>query len=138
MASRPTPRRNAFTLIELLIVLAIAGILAAVAMPSFVQHVRKGRRSDAHEAAAAVMQAQERWRSNRTKYSDTLEPLGVSGTSKGGYYRLELSAASGIGYTLRLTAVEGKSQAKDTGCTALTVTVTGGAPSYGEPACWSR
>lgn len=140
MPSRPSVLRKpcGFTLIELMIVVAIAALLASIALPSFMQQVRKGRRSDAHEAAAAVMQAQERWRGNNPAYADKLDLLAVPATSKGGYYTLALSDPSASGYTLKLTAVSSKSQAGDTGCATLTVVVSGGQPGYAQPQCWSR
>jgi len=54
-----TPPRNArgFTLIELMIVVAVIGILAAIAMPSYNEYIRRGHRQDAR---AALLQAQ-RW-----------------------------------------------------------------------------
>jgi type IV pilus assembly protein PilE len=55
----PSRRHGGFTLIELMITVAIVAILAAVAYPSFMEQVRKSRRSDAITALNAVAQAQE-------------------------------------------------------------------------------
>ena len=141
MEKSPTPRSHAgFTLIELMVVLAIAAILAAIALPAYQSSIRKGRRSDAIDASAAVQQAQERWRANNTSYSaQIVNELGLGTTlSKSGYYRLSLSGASGTGYTLSATAVTGKGQEKDTGCSTLTLTVVNGSATQTPAGCWSH
>lgn len=132
------PPVGGFTLIELMIVVVIASILMALALPSYRDSVRKGRRSDATDAAVGVLQAQERWRGNNPSYSDSLASLNQANTSIGGYYSLALSAVTGAGYTLTATGVAGKGQDQDTGCTALVITVAAGNPTYTPAACWSR
>ena len=152
--NRSTGLRNVhgFTLIELLVVVAIVGILASVAYPSFMSQVQKSRRSDAVAAVSKVQQAQERWRANNTTYASdtemtapitpvppaTLSGLGISSTSEGKYYTLAVSGNTATGYTLTATAVSGKSQTSDTGCSTLTVSVANGATDYQPAACWSK
>jgi type IV pilus assembly protein PilE len=138
------PRRIAgFTLLELMVTVAIVAIVGGLALPSYLDSIRKGRRVDASDAAAAVLHAQERWRSNNANYTTTLANLKItSSNTANGYYTVALSATAGkplgTDYTVSFTPVSGKGQEKDSGCTALTVTVSGGQPTYAPASCWSR
>lgn len=145
-----------FTLIELMVTVAIVGIIAAVAIPSYQSQARKGRRTDAVDAIAQIQQAQERWRANNATYANQTEltaatnatppGLGISATSKGGYYSLAVLGPTGVsgttptaaGYMVRATAVIGKSQANDAGCSTLEVVVTNGNSTPSQSACWSK
>ncbi|WP_028455756.1 type IV pilin protein [Chitinilyticum litopenaei] len=125
-----------FTLIELMIVVAIIGILAAIAIPAFSEYLKKSRRTDAQAAVSAVQQAQERWRANNTSYTSSFTDLSIAGggtctvgaatgiLSDENYYCMTLSGNSGTGYIVTATA-RGK-QSGDTDCGALVLTVTNG------------
>ncbi|MDP1649111.1 MAG: type IV pilin protein [Rubrivivax sp.] len=131
------PPGRGFTLIELMIAVAIVALLAAVALPSFLDSIRKSRRAEAFGAISAVQQAQERWRSGRTTYcsnlsaAPTADPPGLNfpGTTANGYYTLALSGVSGTGYTITATAAS--SQTADTRCKLLAAEVNGGNLRYG-------
>lgn len=127
-----------FTIIELLVTLVIAGVIAAVALPSFLAQLTQGRRVDAVEALQALQQAQEIWRGAQPSYAASLSALGLAAASKGGDYTLSLSDATSSGYTARATAVAGRRQAADTACATLTLTVAGGGISQTPAECWQR
>ena len=79
-----------FTLIELLIVVAIIGILAAIAIPSYTSYLRRGRRADAKTALEQVRGAQEMWRAEKGGYSTVQAALqttmGAPATAISNYY----------------------------------------------------
>jgi len=141
--------KRGFTLIEMMIVVAIVAIIAAVALPSYFGSLRKTRRAEAVAAMSQIQQAQERWRASCPSYA-TLIPTanagncnaGTSGlaiaVAAGARYTYALSGVSATGYTLTATAVAGSSQARDTGCTALVMTVTAGLAAQTPTNCWSR
>ena len=123
-------RSSGFTLIELMIAVAVVGILLAVALPSFMDSIRKGRRSEAFTALSAIQQSQERWRSNRAAYTTTLADLGVTSSvsTPGGYYTLSIDSASPTAYVL--TAVGSGSQLNDGPCANLSLELNAGAIRY--------
>jgi type IV pilus assembly protein PilE len=63
-------RTNGFTLIEILIVVAIVGILASIALPSYTSYVRRGQMTEGFSALSQMQQGMERWFQDRNTYLD--------------------------------------------------------------------
>jgi len=86
--------RIGFTIIELLIVMAIVGILAAIAVPMYTGYLERTRRADAKTALEQLRAAQEMRRAERGSYSTNLTELrttwGVQ-SNPIGYYNLQWS-----------------------------------------------
>lgn len=129
-------RAQAFTLIELMVVLLIVGILVAIAYPSYQTHVIKARRADGKTALLNLSALMEHYYTENNSYLGAT-PAGVGGSalSSDGNYTMSISALTATSYTLSATPVADKPQAKDTTCGTLTLTnlgVKGPNPSE----CW--
>lgn len=115
-------RNRGFTLIELMIVVAIVGILAAIAYPSYQNHIQKTRRSDAMIALGRLATLQEQYFFRENKYTDQFSDLGDASLSASseGYYSIALSI-TGTGETYTATATATGPQAADTACAVFSV-----------------
>lgn len=129
MQSSASPLRPdvGVTLIELLVTLAIVGILGAIAYPSFMQTIYKSRRADASSALTRVQQALERWRSSHTAYTADAGDTGLNVplVSPDGHYTLAIALpVADNGTTYEVTATAQGSQAHDTKCKILSVAMS--------------
>ena len=99
-------RKKGFTLIELMIALAIVAILVALALPAFQDVIRKSRRSDGMEALVDIHLTQERYRVNNITYAD-LSDLGYASdtiASPDGHYNLTVTNHTTTNYTITADA----------------------------------
>ena len=126
-----------FTLIELMITVAIIGILAAIAFPSYTQYVLRANRADAQAILMESAQLMERFYTTNNTYASAVVPSAVSPKGATGArikYNITLPAASSTATTYSLQAVPGGGQAVDT-CGTLTLSNTG-AQSPATAGCW--
>ena len=77
-------RPAGFTLIELMIVVAIIGILAAIAVPAYSEYVTRAKRADGKAGLLAVQLAEEKWRANHTSYGSSTD-IGISSSPDSHY-----------------------------------------------------
>ncbi len=136
-------RSGGFTLIEVVVVMAIIAILAAIAIPNYTEYIRRGHRSDAKTALLQVAQWQERFRTESitNAYSPAL-PAGMATVGSGGAARYTIAVAQpGGNQTFTLTATRQGSQLGDP-CGDFIVDQTGQQTTAGgiRPAleCWAR
>lgn len=73
-------KQRGFTLIELMITVAIVGILAAVAIPSYVEYIKRTRQEDAKVCAASILTAETEYFTEYKKYKDALDDSSIKST----------------------------------------------------------
>ena len=84
MKSRSALRRKqGFTLIELMIVVAVITVLSLIALPAYTSYVQKSRRAEAITLLNKIAQEQERWRANSPAYTTDLSASGVNVANPG-------------------------------------------------------
>ena len=112
-----------FTLIEVMIVVAILAIIAAVAFPSYRSYIIRANRSAAQSFMLEVAARQERYLLDARTYADSMGTLGMTVPSNvSGNYTIATVAVAGPppGYTVTATPF-GKQATDDAACGALTI-----------------
>jgi type IV pilus assembly protein PilE len=129
----PRPKAHGFTLIELMVAVAIAAIIAAIALPIYQYQVRKSHRTDARSSLLDLAGRAERMYATTNSYQNAatgaLNPTDVGYTGAwpvtvgSGYYTVGLTTTSPTQFAFTATPVG--MQTGDTQCQAFTVDNTG-------------
>lgn len=115
-----------FTLTELMVVVAIAGILAAIAYPGYINSVRRSNRTDATRALTIMAQTLERCYSQNFAYAldPTCPGALAAGTSSNGYYTITVVIPAANQYTIAATPLR-TPQTGDNQCQTMQVNQAG-------------
>lgn len=152
MTARQVGPARGFTLIELMITVAIVAILAAVALPSYQSYVMRSKRADAKNALLDLASREERYFSINNAY--TTDPVAL-GYGTGATFPIQVLISGSNNYELSITVPTDKmsftvkatpknNQTKDTTCYAYQLTNQGArsnvnsssAPLTGTTGCW--
>jgi type IV pilus assembly protein PilE len=144
---RSISAEHGFTLVELMVTVAILGIVATIATTSYTSQIQKSRRTDARSALLDLAGREEKLFSTTNAYSATAADLGYANWttpigSNGGDYLLTVvvnAPANPPSYTLTATATG--VQAGDTQCTSLSIDQTGNQMATGTATastCWGN
>jgi len=129
-----------FTLIELMIVVVIIGVLAAIALPAYQDYGKRARRADAKHALLDIQLNQEKWRANNSTYASTVISVWTNGsTSLDGFYTIGVSAGTVSQFAVTATPVSGLLQDGDV-CGTFAIDANGEdtTGSYADSGCWNR
>ncbi|WP_430461668.1 type IV pilin protein [Thalassolituus sp. LLYu03] len=111
-------KQTGFTLIELVVTMAIIAILVSVGLPSYKSYTMRGNRTDGIEALQQLLDAQERYYGDNMEYADDLKKLGLSSstyTTQRNFYTIKVEKCTGMDYyqCVQLRATPSSVQSED-------------------------
>ncbi|MGB1201325.1 MAG: type IV pilin protein [Cognaticolwellia aestuarii] len=135
MANRK--KNRGFTLVELLMTVAIIAILASIAFPAYIDFVTRSNRTEAQRELLRLANLQEQFYVDNRKYTSDMKKLGLDKDpfiTENSYYSIDAALADG-GFVLTATALEPQ-KTNDTQCQKLSVSETG--KKLPASACWEQ
>jgi len=134
-----------FSLIELVVAMAVFGILTAIAVPSYTSYVDKSRRSDGKAALMGLLLKMEKQRGSCATYASVIDPddndcatgkIKQSATSPDDLYNISIVSSSGNSYKIQADATG--VQTRDSACASLSIEVDNTNPTglKKPPNCW--
>jgi type IV pilus assembly protein PilE len=133
-------KMRGMTLIELVVVMAIVGVLASIAIPSYRQYLLRSHRAEAKSALLNLAAAQEKFYLQANTYAgaallDDAPPagLGLPATTVNGHFTVAITAADDESFSATATAAGG--QAQDSHCATFTINQAG-TRSATSADCW--
>lgn len=135
-----TKRQTGFSLLEIVFALAIIGILAGIAIPSYYSYQLRAHRSEGVNTLNNIQLVQEKYRTHNTTYGTLAQVWGGVTTTSSGYYTLALTNNTSTGYTITATAQGDQADDAQSGtsCAVLTLVVNGISTTRTPAACWNR
>ena len=114
-----------FTLIELMITIAIIGILAAIAYPSYTEYVAVSGRAEAHTSLLRASNLQEQYYLDNRLYTENMTELGLDldpFLTQSGFYSID---STGTGSFVLVATALGIQASRDAACATIQITDTG-------------
>jgi type IV pilus assembly protein PilE len=147
-------QEHGMTLLELVIVVAVVGILASIAVPTYRSHVLRANRVEGRSILLALAAAQEKFYLQCNTYAATLDPSATTDCATGllrfpadserGFYHVTITSADTSGWTAEAAPVVDSPQLDDVRCQKYGLTSTGArsartsADIPNDVECWSR
>lgn len=142
-------KQRGVTLLELMMVVTVLGILAAIAVPSYRQYLLRANRTDAKSSLMQLQAAQEKFYLQNNEYTDKIldappTGLGLEDTTAHGFYKLrvelvKVGEVDAQGFKAYATPISGQGQSGDKKCDEFSIDDAGkkeASGTLGPIACW--